>query len=79
MSDSEGTADEEEAEDDDDDADVQEVDVEETDFAYGEVTPRISSKDKVHTKALLSPGPDKFKNALDDIINGFSDAICKSL
>ena len=57
---------------------VHELDIEETDFAYGEITPRQPKANKMGmTKAVLSPGTNSFRDSLNDMINGFSSAICK--
>jgi len=59
---------------------VQELDIETTDYAYGEVTPRHTgpAQDKSGaTKAVLSPGPASFRAALKDVITGFSSTICE--
>ncbi|XP_067943512.1 dynein axonemal heavy chain 6-like [Watersipora subatra] len=67
----------EDKDDDDDLENEQEVDIEETDYAYGEMTSRQPRKEKfAATKAVLSPGTGRFRAVLKDIINGFSSAIC---
>lgn len=61
----------------DDEEDIQPLDIEESDFAYGEIIPRRQQSQST-TRAVLSPSPESFQNSLTAIIYGFSDSICKS-